>query len=63
MLRNYWIKRQDQEKFSGKFQTRYTLGSTLDDKLDIAVVFGLNKADESTVISDRGTRIESIFTL
>ena len=65
MLRNYQDKEAVTGKnFESKFQTRYTLGSTFfNDRFDISVVFGVTKEENSTVLKDRGTRIESLFKL
>jgi hypothetical protein len=42
-----------------RWKLRYNLGSTfLDEKLDVKAVFGVNKHNESTILQDRGTRLE-----
>lgn len=62
LFRNYQTKNVG-KNLKGLWQVRYTLGSTFFDELLTAqVVFGANLTSKSSVIKDRGTRIEAFMT-
>lgn len=65
MFRNYQNREAgSSKKFKGKWHARYTLGSTFfDEFMDTRVVLGAYKSDNSTVLTDRGTRIENYFNV
>jgi len=60
MLRNYQeTDSKNPSSIVPKWQARYTLGSTFfNSRLDTRVVFGVNKEAQTTVLKDRGTRVQ-----